>query len=129
MRRLGQKTGLLGRATALVPVFALLVHIVAMALGAMGPPAPGGEIAQVHTHHSASAAGHDADGSAEDPEHKPPCCILSVCPGLPGPPVAHVLADLAQRASGALLFESHDAPTATRLLLGPLGARAPPALA
>lgn len=129
MRRPGQKTGLLGQATALVPVFALLVHIVAMAFGAMGPPAPGGETAQVHTHHSASATEHDAGGPSEDPGHKPPCCVLSVCPGLPGPPIDHVLADLPQRTAGVLLFEADAAPAAARLLLRPVEARAPPARA
>jgi hypothetical protein len=126
MGRLEQGTGWIRRATALASVLALAFHIVAMAFGAMDPPAPGGEITQVHSHHSASTAEHDAGGPSANPGHKPPCCVLSICPGLPAPPVDHVLAYLPQRTAAASVLEADAAPAAVRPPLRPVGARAPP---
>src|SRR5690349_6471432 len=129
MGRLRQRMGLLRQITALVPVFALLLHIAAMALGAMGPLGPGSETTQLHAHHSASASQPGADGPSADPDHKPPCCILSVCPGLPGPPTGHALAYLPRETADVVFFDHDAVPTTPRLRLRPGGARAPPALA
>jgi len=113
--------------TALVSVLALVLHIVAMASGAMAPPASGGGDAEVHAHHVTSVPDHDAGSPADGLEHKPPCCILSLCPGLPGPPVSHVEAYQPQQSAGVLVFEADAATAAPRiLLLRPVGARAPP---
>lgn len=114
------------QATALVSALALVLHIVFMSLGAMGPPAFDREAAQVHAHHAASTAEHDADDPPNSPGHKPPCCILSVCPGLPSPPVDRVVAFLPLREAHAV-----GRPIAVPRLfyLFPVGARAPPALA
>jgi len=116
--------------TALVSALALVVHVVLMALGAMGPPAFDTEAAQIHAHHAASTAQHDADSPAQSPGHKPPCCILSMCPGLPGPPVDHVLAFLPGRAAHAAVYGPDHPMAGPRIpQLLPVGARAPPALA
>jgi len=114
------------QATALVSALALALHIVAMALGAMGPPTSGGA-AQIHAHHAASATEHDASSPLEDPGHKPPCCILSVCPGLPGPPADFALACLPAPEARTLVFRvgPHLAPEPSPFL-PPVGARAPP---
>ncbi|WP_445500701.1 hypothetical protein [Microvirga sp. G4-2] len=121
--------------TALVSALALFLHVVLMALGTMGPPLPrdgtpllrdGGS--RVHAHHAASTARHDADSPAKSPEHKPPCCILSVCPGLPGPPVDHVLACLPGREAHAAVYGPDRLIAVARIpQLLPVGARAPPA--
>lgn len=117
------------QATALVSALALVLHIAAMALGTMGPSAFGGETAQVHAHHAAFAE-HDAGGPADSPAHKPPCCILSVCPGLPGPPTDHILAFLPGREAGAAVYGTGRPMAEPRIpLLLPVGARAPPARA
>ena len=68
------------QATALVSALALVLHIVFMALGALGLGALDGKADQVQAHHAASTARHDADSPAKSPGHKPPCCILGVCP-------------------------------------------------
>lgn len=118
------------QATALVSALALVFHIVFMALGVRGPLAFDGGGAQVHAHHAASAARHDEDSPAKSPEHKPPCCILSVCPGLPSPPIDHVLAFLPGREAHAAVYGTDRLMTVARIpQLLPVGARAPPALA
>jgi len=118
------------QATALASALALVLHIVFMSLGAMGLPAFDREAAQVHAHHAAPTAEHDADGPAHSPDHKPPCCILSVCPGLPGPPVDHILAFLPRREAHAAVYGPGRFLPVPRLFhLLPVGARAPPALA
>jgi hypothetical protein len=125
MGRPEQGTGWVHRAAALASVLALVLHVVAMAFGAAGPPAPSGETAQVHAHRAASVD-HDAGGPSEDPGHKPPCCILSICPGLPSPPVHQVQAYLPQRTAGAPVFEADAVMAVPRILLRTVGARAPP---
>ncbi|WP_262268339.1 hypothetical protein [Microvirga yunnanensis] len=118
------------QATALVSALALALHIVFMALGTLGPLAPDGEAAQVHTHHAASTAERDAGGPTKSPEHKPPCCILSVCPGLPGPPIDHILTYLPRREAHAAVYGTRRPMAGARIpQLPPVGARAPPALA
>ena len=118
------------QATALVSALALVLHIVFMALGAIGPLAFDGETAEIHAHHAASTAQHDADSPTEGPEHKPPCCILSGCPGLPSPPIDHILACRPGREAHAAIYGT-DHPMAVARIpqLLPVGARAPPALA
>jgi len=116
--------------TALVSALALVLHIVFMALGALGLGALDGKAAQVHAHHAASTARHDADSPAKSPGHKPPCCILGVCPGLPGPPVDHVVAFLPGREAHAAVYGPDRLIAVARIpQLLPVGARAPPALA
>ncbi len=118
------------QATALVSALALVLHIVFMALGAIGPLAFDGDAVQVHAHHAASAAEHDADSPAKSPEHKPPCCVLSVCHGLPSPPIDHALAFLPRRDAHAAVYGTDRSVAAARIPpLLPVGARAPPALA
>ena len=126
MRQLEKKAGGARQATALVSALALLLHIVFMALGAMGPPALDGGAAQVHAHHAASA-GQDADDPSDHPGHKPPCCILSVCPGLPGPPADCAMAFLTAAEARPLVFRlGRDFAAQPSPLLPPVGARAPP---
>jgi len=118
------------QATALVSALALALHVVLMALGALGPLAPDGEAAQVHAHHAASTAERDAGSPAKSPGHKPPCCILSICPGLPGPPIDHILAFLPRREAHAAVYGAARPMAVPRIpQLLPVGARAPPALA
>jgi len=118
------------QATALVCALALVLHIALMALGAMGPPASGSGAARVHAHYAASAAGHDAGSPGDHPGHKPPCCILSVCPGLPGPPANFALTLLPAPEARPLAFRvGHHFAAQPSPLLPPVGARAPPALA
>ena len=115
------------RATALVSALALVLHIVFMALGAIGPLAPDGEAAQIHAHHSASTAEDDTDSPGNHPGHKPPCCILSVYPGLPGPPADCAMAFLPAPEARPLLFLlGRDYAAQPSPLLPPVGARAPP---
>jgi hypothetical protein len=118
------------QATALVCALALVLHIALMALGTMGPPASGSGAARVHAHHAASAAGHNAGSPTGSPGREPPCCILSICPGLPGPPLDHVLAFLPGREAHAAVYGAAR-PTAVPRIpqLLPVGSRAPPALA
>jgi hypothetical protein len=118
------------QATALVSALALVLHIVFMALGAMGLSLPRDGASRVHAHHAASAAEHGPDNPAKSPEHKPLCCILSVCPGLAGPPIDHVLAFLPRRDAHAAVYGTDRPLAAARIpQLLPVGARAPPALA
>lgn len=113
------------RATALVSALVLVLHIVAMAVGAIGLPASDGA-AQVHGHHTA-AAEHDAGSPTEDLGHKPPCCILSVCPGLPGLPDDHALTCLPAPEARMLIFQvGLEFAAQPSPLLPPVGARAPP---
>ena len=125
----GQRARGLRRATSFACVLALLVHIVAMGFGAMGSPGGDIELAQAHAHHSALVAGSEAKQPPAQPQHEPPCCILSLCPGMPGPSGASAPVDLPPETGLAIVSERDAAPATARLLLSPLGARAPPALA
>ena len=131
MRQKEHRAGWLRRMAALGAALALLFHIAAMSLGVGRLPDLGNEGAQahVHAHHATPAADHGPALPENDAGHKPPCCILSVCPGLPLPPADHVLAFLPQPEAGALAYGLVLVMAVPHLpLLPPVGARAPPAL-
>jgi len=126
MKRQRDGTGL-RRTAALVSALALLFHIAVMALGAGQPPSLGSGITRAHAHHDMKDG---ASAPAEAAGHKAPCCILSVCPGLPFPPLVYALDFLPDRTAGASVHWAGRAMTVSRLpLLPPVGARAPPMLA
>lgn len=130
--RMGQRDGRFGclrRAAAFMAAFALLFHATAMATspGDLPGSAPIGTHAQVHAHHLSSGADRGPDNPKDGKGHKPHCCILSVCPGLPLLASDHVLAFLTQREDNPLAYGAVGAQDIPPLpLLSPVGARAPP---
>ncbi|MEE1609875.1 hypothetical protein [Microvirga sp. CF3016] len=115
------------QAVALVSALALLFHIGAMAAGAGPLPdvVTGSAQALDHAHHT--AAEHAPDVPEGRAEHVPPCCILSVCPGLPAPPTDHTLM-VRPRPEATVLVYRRVVPTSAPSLarFSPVRARAPP---
>jgi hypothetical protein len=115
------------KATAVSSILALVFHVAVMALGAGRMPAVAPGAGGVHAQHGHAKAGHGTDLPKESAAHKAPCCILSLCPGLPGPPAVSADACLPQPEAVALVFQMRAHPVQPRIsLFRPVGARAPP---
>jgi hypothetical protein len=117
------------QATAFVSILALILHIAVMAFTAGRLPEVSREADGIHAHHGRPAADHNADIPKGDAAHKAQCCILSICPGLPGPPAGHGDACLPDPQAIVVVFSTNPTAAAPRVLLfRSVGARAPPVM-
>lgn len=129
MRQTQHRAEWIRQAVALVSALALLFHIGVMAAGAGRLPdvVTGSAQALAHAHHAASAAEHEPDLPKGRAEHLPPCCILSVYPGLPTPPTGHTLVVRPRPEATVLVYRRVEPMSALNLAqFSPVGARAPP---
>lgn len=127
MRRAAHRPGRVRQAAALASAVALIFHVVVMALAAGRGPEIGPVPSGVHAHHAQPSTDRGAKAPEQHAMHKAPCCILSLYPGLPGPPDDYIGAFLPKTPAVLFDFETSRAPAARRNRhVHPVGARAPP---
>lgn len=127
MRQAAHGTGWGRQAAALASAVALIFHVVVMALAAGRGPDIDHALSRVHAHHPQQTTDRGTEAPKEGTTHKAPCCILSLCPGLPGPPSDYICAFLPEPPASQFVFETSQAPEPYHdRHFHPVGARAPP---